>query len=46
MRVIAITSTYPASALQEADAIIQKLAQIQVSVKKDGRPLEVNIVEL
>jgi sugar-phosphatase len=46
MRVIAITSTYPASALQEADAIIQKLAQIQVSVPKDGRPLEVNIVEL
>jgi mannitol-1-/sugar-/sorbitol-6-phosphatase len=34
MKVIAITSTYPASALQ-ADAVIQKLAQIKVS-HKDG----------
>ncbi len=29
MKAIGITSTYPASALQEADAVIQKLAQIR-----------------
>jgi mannitol-1-/sugar-/sorbitol-6-phosphatase len=30
MKAIGITSTYPASGLQEADAVIQKLAQIKV----------------
>jgi mannitol-1-/sugar-/sorbitol-6-phosphatase len=30
MKAIGITSTYPASGLQEADAIVQKLAQIKV----------------
>ena len=30
MKAIGITSTYPASALQEADAVVQKLAQIKV----------------
>jgi sugar-phosphatase len=30
MKTIAITSTYPASALQEADAVVQKLSQIRV----------------
>jgi sugar-phosphatase len=45
MKVIAIPSTYPASALQEADAIVQKLAQIQVSTGKDGEQMEVRVVE-
>ena len=36
MKVIGITSTYPASAL-EADAVIQKLAQIKVN-SRDGAP--------
>jgi mannitol-1-/sugar-/sorbitol-6-phosphatase len=31
MKAIAITSTYPTSALQEADAVVQKLAQIEIS---------------
>lgn len=30
MKTIGITSTYPASGLQEADAVVQKLAQIKV----------------
>jgi sugar-phosphatase len=31
MKAIAITSTYPTSALQEADAVVQKLAQIEIA---------------
>jgi mannitol-1-/sugar-/sorbitol-6-phosphatase len=31
MKVIALTSTYPASALGEADAVVEKLKQIQVA---------------
>jgi mannitol-1-/sugar-/sorbitol-6-phosphatase len=42
MKAIGITSTYPAEALQEADAVIQKLAQIKV-VKVDGGRLTVNV---
>jgi sugar-phosphatase len=30
MKVIGLASTYPASALREADAVIEKLSQIQV----------------
>ncbi len=42
MKVIALTSTYPASALSEADAVIPRLERIQVAV--DGaRKLAVNI---
>ena len=42
MRVIALTSTYPALALGEADAVVEKLAQIQVSL--DGaRKLAIKI---
>jgi mannitol-1-/sugar-/sorbitol-6-phosphatase len=42
MKVIALTSTYPALALGEADAVVEKLAQIQVSV--DGtRKLAISI---
>jgi mannitol-1-/sugar-/sorbitol-6-phosphatase len=32
MKVIALTSTYPASALSEADVVVRKLDQIQVSL--------------
>jgi sugar-phosphatase len=32
MKVIALTSTYPASALSEADAVVQKLKQIQIAL--------------
>ncbi len=32
MKVIALTSTYPASALSEADAVVQKLKQIKIAV--------------
>ena len=32
MKVIALASTYPASALGEADAVVQKLTQIQVAL--------------
>ncbi len=32
MRVIGLASTYPASALREADAVVEKLAQIRVSL--------------
>jgi len=42
MKVIAITSTYPASAL-EADLVIQKLAQIKVSGRDGARDLTVNV---
>jgi sugar-phosphatase len=42
MKVIALTSTYPASALGEADAVVQKLEQIQVA--SDGaRMLAVSV---
>ncbi len=34
MKVIGLTSTYPASALSEADFVVQKLAQVQVG--RDG----------
>ena len=42
MKVIALTSTYPASALREADVVAEKLAQIEVSL--DGaRKLAISI---
>jgi sugar-phosphatase len=42
MKVIALASTYPASALSEADAVVEKLKQIQVA--PDGaRMLEVSL---
>ncbi|HXP16469.1 MAG TPA: HAD family hydrolase [Terriglobales bacterium] len=45
MKVIAITSTYPASALNDAEAIIQRLAQIQVCASRERKQLEVNVEE-
>jgi sugar-phosphatase len=45
MKVIAITSTYPASALVEADTVVEMLAQIQVCSRKDGKQMEVRIIE-
>jgi sugar-phosphatase len=45
MKVIALASTYPASALGEADFVLKRLAQIQVSL--DGtRQLAIRIAEL
>ena len=38
MRAIAITSTYPASALQEADVVVEKLAQIKIRVARPDGP--------
>ena len=43
MKVIAITSTYPASALEQADATIQNLAQIRVNSPDGGRKLILNV---
>ena len=37
MKVIGITSTYPAAAVQHADAVIGKLGQIQISANGAGR---------
>jgi mannitol-1-/sugar-/sorbitol-6-phosphatase len=42
MKVIALTSTYPASALSEADAVVQKLDQIQIRL--DGAQMLATIV--
>ena len=41
MKAIGITSTYPASGLQEADAVIQKLSQIKV--ESVGGKLKVSV---
>lgn len=43
MKAVGITSTYPASELQEADAVIQKLAQITVSSRDGQRKLSVTV---
>ena len=43
MKAIGITSTYPASALQEADAVVQKLTQIKVSSVDGGHKLAVSV---
>jgi len=43
MKAIAITSTYPASALKEADVAIQKLAQIKVLNLKSGEQLQITV---
>ncbi len=37
MKVIALTSTYPEAALSEADAVIQRLDQIQVALDSAGK---------
>jgi sugar-phosphatase len=42
MKVIGLTSTYPAVALREADVVVAKLAQIKISVE-DARTLLVEI---
>ena len=43
MKAIGLTSTYPASGLQEADAVIQKLAQITVGNPGSGAGLTVSV---
>ncbi|MFZ0298319.1 MAG: HAD-IA family hydrolase, partial [Candidatus Sulfotelmatobacter sp.] len=42
MKVIALTSTYPASALSEADAVVERLDEIRV-VRDGAGMLAVNI---
>ncbi|HEV7219315.1 MAG TPA: HAD-IA family hydrolase [Terriglobales bacterium] len=42
MKVIALTTTYPASALQEADAIVPALKDVTVSVSDGGLTVELN----
>lgn len=43
MKAIGITSTYPASALQEAEAVVERLAQIKVSGMGRGRMLAISV---
>ena len=43
MKAIGITSTYPASELREADAIVQKLAQIKVKSSRGPEALTVTV---
>jgi sugar-phosphatase len=43
MRAIGISSTFPAAALQEADAVVRRLAQIKVGNLKDGGGLEISV---
>jgi len=42
MKVIALTSTYPASALSEADAVVPRLERIQIALD-GGKNLSVSI---
>ncbi len=42
MKVIALTTTYPASSLQEADAVVPALKDVTVSVSDDGLTVELN----
>ena len=41
MKAIGITSTFPASALQEADAVIHSMSQIHVTLREGGLRVEV-----
>jgi mannitol-1-/sugar-/sorbitol-6-phosphatase len=45
MKAIAITSTYPASALREADAVVQKLTQIGVGKISDRDRFEIKVFD-
>ena len=42
MTVVALTTTYPASALQEADAIVSALADLAVSISDEGLTVSVD----
>ena len=44
MKAIALTSTYPATELREADVVLQNLKQIQVRVVNGGKRLLVDIL--
>jgi hypothetical protein len=46
MKVVALTSTYPASELGEADGLVQSIAQIRVSFDAAcrGQALDISIV--
>jgi mannitol-1-/sugar-/sorbitol-6-phosphatase len=43
MKAVGITSTYPASELREADAIVQKLAQMKVKSSGGAEGLTVSV---
>jgi len=43
MKAIGLTSTYPAAALQEADAVVQRLTQIKVGRSNGGPSLRVSV---
>jgi hypothetical protein len=43
MKAIGITSTYPASGLHEADAVVQKLGQIKVGDIRGGSGLAIEV---
>jgi sugar-phosphatase len=43
MKVVALTSTQPASKLTEADAVIQKLSQLQVRRREDSARLGITV---
>ncbi len=43
MKAVGITSTYPASALQEADAVVQRLAQMRVKSSRGPGGLTVSV---
>jgi sugar-phosphatase len=44
MKAIALTSTYPAAELQEADVVLQNLQQIQVRSMDSEKKLQVDIL--
>lgn len=46
MKAIGITSTYPASALKEADAVISAMSQLRVSLRDGGLRVEVQDTRL
>jgi beta-phosphoglucomutase-like phosphatase (HAD superfamily) len=42
MKVVALMTTYPAAALQEADAIARALADVSVDLSNDGLKMRVD----
>ncbi len=44
MKVIALTSTYPAAKLSEADAVAENIAQLRVQGVKEGWHFEISVV--
>jgi mannitol-1-/sugar-/sorbitol-6-phosphatase len=46
MKVVALMTTYPAAALQEADAIARALTDVSVDISNDGLTVSVNNAEI